>query len=280
MKINGPKEKRNRARLTEKFLVTFRKFRGLKIYKVFKALIIIAVIGFVLFTVYSLNIFFVQNVEVTALDEKDFTYISSDQIERQLLDYVGQRIFLVNIADVQNKVLESNSFVKAAYASKHMPDTISIRLIERTPALVINMASGGSFILDVEGVVLASCEDYATLCTNLPSISISNINLELKVMDKPYISGLTQILDIQSHFREFERETTKFSIPELYVIVVEFKDSTRAIFSTEKDIQSQLQIYEDTRKTLEDQAREYKEIDLRYDRPYVRVDKYTEWVTE
>ena len=59
-----------------------------------------------------------------------------------------------------------------------------------------------------------------------------------------------------------------------------FEDGTRAIFSVGTPISQQVNLLEYTKENLALKGKKYKELDFRYEQPVMRVDKYTDWVTE
>ena len=72
----------------------------------------------------------------------------------------------------------------------------------------------------------------------------------------------------------------EYVVPENDVVVVLFEDETRAVFSLRKSVEDQIDQFEYTKENLLLEGKTFKELDFRYDKPVLRVDKYSEWMLE
>ena len=57
--------------------------------------------------------------------------------EKALVDYIGLRLYKINIHSVENKIKDKFPFVRDVYVSKGFPNSISVRIDERRPVLLI-----------------------------------------------------------------------------------------------------------------------------------------------
>lgn len=278
------------SRPTAKRKITnaYRKIKGSFVVKLFNFVVVFAVLLFVGYFIVNLNVFYIQHVEVEQLTGDPFVNVSEDELESQLVEYIGQRIFLVQPGDIEQRMISANPFLKEVYAGKRLPNTINVKITERQPAIVVNITTSialdehlvTGFVADSEGYILASCIDEPLMCTNLPFINVVSRTLVLSPGSQPYIYGFPQVLQVLANVNEAGLKPSKFFMPEESVIVVEFSDATRAIFTAEKGIDQQLSDFHLTRSGLSQQGRTYLEVDLRYDRVVIRVDKYAEWVPQ
>ncbi|MEA3356887.1 MAG: FtsQ-type POTRA domain-containing protein [Patescibacteria group bacterium] len=251
------------------------------------------IIGGVGVLLMNLNLFYIQNIEVESLGDESLKYVTSNDVQLELVDYIGQRLFKVNLDEVQHQIRNEFAFVSQVYVTKKFPNSLVVRIVERQPAIIINspgeVPSGDAldsevpndkYIVGTKGVVLDDCVHRDSLCSNLPECNICSSSEDIIIGQIPLILELDSVLQIVSGIKDMGLIAKTNSIPKSHVIVVELDDATQIIFSTKSDIDEQLDIFEYTRENLLLQGKTYKEIDLRFERPIVRVDKYTDWMTE
>lgn len=253
------------------------KIRRSKFYGISKTISTILAISAVILFIFNLNIFYIEDVQVSPFEQKSFTYIEMEEIEKCLLDCVGERIFWVDIDKISQGVLKKSPFVSEVYVSKKFPNIISVKIIERVPTLKVQ-AENGVFMIDKDLIVLSKCDKYPATCQELPNCEFTSQKLE--VGENINSAELESIEQIQESLSDMDIKAEKFWIPEEKIIVVELKTKSRIIISTQKDLYKQSKEFQYTHENLLLQDKKYKEIDLRYDRPVIRFDKYTEWVTE
>ncbi|MBN1617844.1 FtsQ-type POTRA domain-containing protein [Candidatus Dojkabacteria bacterium] len=271
-------------------VVFWRKFSYFPLIRNFKYLWILAIAIGLFFFISRLNLFYIETINVESLNGDKLTYLDSEELEDQVVDYLGVNFFEVDTTKIEKQISNDNSFVKNVYVTKRFPSTITVRIEERQPIVVLTSKFGQnlgveeteneSFLTSVDGYILASCSNNEQLCQNLPKCALFNDPSDIKIGKKPYISVLEEIIAIEDFFNEKGIDIVKLSNPESTVIVAEFDDSTHGIFTSKSSISAQLNSYFLTRQALVVEGISFKEIDVRYDRPVYRVDKYTEWMTE
>ncbi len=261
--MNGKRISRNIKSSVQHFWI---KFGG--------ALVALFVFGIVIFLLFNLNIFYVQNFIVTSFDEEELEYIDDEEVRDSLVEYIGQRLFQLDVNEVESTVLESFTFAKEVYVSKRVPNSVNVKIIERIPTLTIKYGKV-DYLMDDEGIVLGTCEDYFDACEGIPSVTVTGYNRDIEMGQKPFITEIDEVVEIANSEIDVGVEMTEFLVPMEDVVSVTFEDNTRAVFSTEKQISEQVETYSYTRENLLLKNEPFKEIDLRYDRPVIRVDKYT-----
>ncbi len=275
-RLTAPLQKLKRN-LVGRANIIHRKLSRTPTFKISKVAAILGAIFFTLYFITRLNIFFIEDIEITTLEGTPFEYISESSVEESLIDYIGVRLFSLDTEIVEKKVRSEVPFAKEVYVTKRFPDTLVVRITERDPAIKIsqlNNAKSNEVILDEEGNVLDSCLSFPETCKQLPLCQIESDPSEFELGSNPYLPEVLDALEISEIFTYAGEEygdvtVSKYFVPESEVIVADL-GGTRAIFSGEKDLVEQAQDFLDTRKGLIENSRPYKEIDLRYDRPVVR----------
>ena len=281
------------AKLRDNFKVFYRKFNRTIWFKVLKLVIIAGLVGAVGYALANLNIFYIQEFEVEGFAGESLVYIDPDDVESELSEYYGERLFLVSTDDIADSLSSSLPFIKKVYVTKHAPDSIQASIIEREPVLVIGPMTFKTLfppsvesvfkhaaLIDGERTVIATCVDEEDICAGLPVCLFSDTPESYELGDDVFFAELDEIIDLDSLFDEIGMSPTGYAVPEPNVVVVSFEDSSRAIFSLEAPLDEQVVSFEYTRENLALEGKKYKELDFRYERPVMRVDKYTVWMTE
>lgn len=235
------------------------------------ALTILSVLGVIMF---NLNLFFVQNFDVTSFDDEELSNIDSEEVEDFLVSYIGKRIFEVDTREIEVKLQEEYSYIRDVYVSKRVPNSLQIRIIERIPTLIITNKSI-DYLLDDDGQILEDCSIEGTKCSVKIKINVSYYSGDIEIGDKPFITELDESIVLTQNQDKLGSAITEILIPESDVIYLTLEDSTRAFFTTQEDIVSQIGLYSYTRENLMLKGEKFKEIDMRFERPVIRVDKYT-----
>lgn len=261
--MNGKKISRN---IKSSLQLFWAKFGG--------AIIGIAVLAIIIYLILTLNIFYVQKFEIESFDREELVYLNEEEISDFLTEYIGTRLFELNVAEVEQKLIDEFSFIKNVYVSKRAPNSISVKIVERVPTLAL-VKDKIFYLLDDEGMVLGLCDEYEKYCKNIPSVSVLNYKGDIEIGSVPFITEIDEVIQLAESERKMGLNIIDFLIPDSDVISITFSDVTRGIFSTGKDINEQIETYMYTRENLLLEDRKFKEIDLRFDRPVIRVDKYT-----
>ena len=237
------------------------------------------VIGILLITLitylaFTLNIFYVQTFEIEPLESDELTYIDREEVEDSLVEFIGVRLFQLDTTSVENKLSKDFTFIKDTFVSKRVPNSLSIKIVERVPTLNLTKEKV-SYLLDDEGLVLGLCTDYQSYCEKVPSVTVTSYIGEIEVGKVPFIIEVDEVVLLAESEKELGLDVLEFKIPVDSVISVYFEDGTRAIFTVDKDMIEQIKEYSYTRENLLLENESFKEIDMRFDRPVIRVDKYT-----
>lgn len=280
-------------RLADSIKVLFRKCKRTIWAPLIRYASIIALVLLIGYGIANLNIFFIQNFEVEGFAGKEIQFINSEAVKDSLDTYYGQRLFLVNTEEIANSLKKEFAFIDTLYVTKHVPDTIKVRIVERTPYLVLGRLDNNTLfpevvsaiyenalLIDKDRYIVGTCSIEGQLCEKLPVCLFLDSPDSYQPGDTVYFAELDEIIALDGLFSRIDIKPEGYAVPETKIIVVAFEDGTRAIFSLDRSLEEQVSSFEYTRENLALEGKTYLEIDFRYDRPVMRVDKYTSWVTE
>ncbi len=89
--------------------------------------------------------------EIVINQDRGYSLLAGENKLKRL--YAGKNIFAINLKEVQRVFKRDFPQLKQVEVRRDLPDTLEIDIISRDPVAVID--SGGGFIIDKEGVVLA-----------------------------------------------------------------------------------------------------------------------------
>lgn len=270
--------------------IFFRKLSAFRVTSVLKTLIILCILGSLAWFLFHLNLFYIERIEVLPLIEKQFEFVDKAKIQNELLPYEGQRIFSIRTDSVRNSVLLADPFVDKVYVSKQMPSTMLVKIVEKQPAAVVrqgdinqieNVCTGtildSDIVIDSKGKTITTCESNRTACVRLPLFVVKTVEISTEyIMTEKMASAL---YDLVSTLNRENIKVAGFGLVESNSVVVSFSDATRGVFSLQ-DIDRGIFDYLTTRDAYSIDGKSFREIDVRYQRPVVRVDKYSDWVFE
>lgn len=265
-------------------------------------LLLIIVTGLFGYTILGMNIFYIENIEITSIDNGPLKFTDRNEMEDFLTDYIGKRLYQIDSSTVESEILESFYFTKEVSVAKKFPKTLHISIEEKK--LIMNIVvvdSGGNtphndtpnsnstpgnsnttdgFLADESMSLLSRCSDFPGECEILPVCEVTPDFQNIQIGMVIHNDGVQMVHSLDKELKSSEVQVLKYYIPEEDVVVVFLNDKTRVIFNTNKNITEQINNFEYTQENLLLQNKKYKELDLRFDRPIIRVDKYTDWMTE
>lgn len=273
-----------------KLPIIIRKLQSVKFLSFFKllfaSLLVIAVVELLL----HMNLFYIEKITVEPYEGLSFMYIDENLIHDSVLYFEGKRIFSVKTRDVSEMVMRSDPFISHVYVSKRLPSELIIRIVERESAAVvregninqIEQVCAGPILendiaIDSSGKKIAQCNENMRACVKLPLFVFSTLDFQVDTILPS--EKLKKLFNFVTELKEKNVKVQGFGLVTGDTVVVSFFDSTRGIFSLD-DINAGLFDYLEARESLLLEGKAFREIDVRFERPVVRVDKYSEWVVE
>lgn len=180
----------------------------------------------------------------------------------------NQNIFLLNSRKVEKSLMGENPLVKQVTLKKIFPDTLKLYVQYYIPVAQLKV-TGGYFRLSSDGTILEKTHDKKL--DKLPQINYYQsfdyyaFPPGAKLNYKDLISSiffLQKALDLNLSI-------VNIDISGLNMIVFSL-DSKRILFTTEKDLEQQAYELQSIIRQFKVDGRDFKELDLRFDRPVIR----------
>jgi hypothetical protein len=267
-----------------------RKLAQLHIPSIARAVVMVAIAGVLVWLLFQLNLFYVETIDVVPSVGNRFLFVDKEYIESELLTFEGQRIISVKTQSVKDVVLLADAFVDKVYVSKRLPSTLVVRVSEKQPAAIVRQGNinqieqvcagpimDSDIVIDSRGKTIVTCDAHKAACVRLPLYVISTpVTAVESIISSEQASDM---YDLVSALRDEKLTVLGYGIVANSAVVVSFSDSTRGIFMLDR-IDEGITDYLATRESYSLEGRSFREIDVRFERPVVRVDKYTDWVFE
>jgi len=174
----------------------------------------------------------------------------------------GKKFLFLSLDNFSQALIENHPEFFQVKATKKFPAEISVQIKLRKPVAALGRQEGPFYLLDETGVLLSKTDRPPTL----PLIVIKkeiNQPLAQKVDDQAIILA-AQIIN-QARLRLLAPQKAELSAKE--TIKIFFKDGLEVLFSTKKEIDSQLDSLQFIQKRIKMESNQPKKIDLRFNKP-------------
>lgn len=211
---------------------------------------------FIIFFIY--NFFLIKNIEVES--EKNFLLTNKNEI-------INKSLLLLDTDKISEKIINENYLVKTAKVEKIWPSKlkITISLYEPCASLIVN---NGFFNLSCDGRILQKSRN---MIQYLPVI-----NYYQKLNNNSFQTGdwidykdIRHVLFFINKLNEISIKVLTVDIKGQDMLVFNLIDDKKVIFSNSKDQDIQDYQLELIIKQFKIEGRNYKKIDLRFDKPII-----------
>lgn len=186
---------------------------------------------------------------------------------RGLHDFQNESLILLSKDFVEKNLLEKNPLLKGSLVEKKFPNELSVEIYTYRPIASFKVREG-YFILSEDGKILAKTKN---LDNNLSLIQY------YQLFDY-YYHQAGDILDYKDilktifflkQLNDFGFVVERIDINSLSMIVFNLR-GTQIFFSSEKDSKKQLYEFENIIKRFNIEGKQFKSLDLRFDKPIVK----------
>ena len=206
-----------------------------------------------------LNQFFlIKNIELVS--DKKFLLTNKDEL-------INKNLFLINEDETAKKIVFKNPQLKRAVVNKVWPNTLKITVYfyEPTAALIVNQ---GFFNLSSDGRILAKIKD------GQPSLPVINYYQKLnsnsfETGDRIDYEDIRQTLFFIDKLRQINLVPLTIDIKGQDMLVFNLESDEEIIFSNKKEKELQDYQLEFIIKQFKIEGKEFKKIDLRFEKPVV-----------
>ncbi|GAB4219305.1 MAG: hypothetical protein Fur009_4810 [Candidatus Microgenomates bacterium] len=203
---------------------------------------------------------FLKIKEIKLIDVDNKKIIGIEELKNNYL------IFL-NEDQIKSQLLKKNPEIKDIQFEKYYPNTLILRIFMDKPVAILPV-DNGYFYLTYEGKIFSKSKKINEKTTI--------INFYQKLISNNYYPGeniqLKEIilaLKILKKMSDLNVNVNSLDINGIGVIVFNLKDK-KIYFSSEKNIENQFYQFESIYRQFKIEGRNYREIDLQFDKPIVR----------
>lgn len=232
--------------LLKKYFLNFLRFL------VFIFLIIVFFIGFLIITdFFKIKEIKVNNKNIIGINELKDNYL----------------LFL-NEESVKKRLLEKNPQIKDIQIKKQLPNTLIFNFILDQPIAILSIDNYYIYLSDDGKIILKSkkIENYKLPIINFYQKLIINDYQPGQNID---IKEIKKALMILKKFNELNIHINSLDINSVDMILFNLDDK-KVYFSSDKEVEKQFYEFANIYRQFKIEGRNYKEIDLRFNKPIVR----------
>lgn len=181
--------------------------------------------------------------------------------------YIDTNILLIDRHDLENQIVTDNSHLESVSIEKIYPNTLNIIAKKEIPAGYL-VVGGGYYQISKTGKVLEKLKKLTDSSLNLPIINFYQkynyyqYNIGEKIINHDILASVEILL----FFKKYKLSTKTIDIASSDMILLH-SGGISYIFSTKKDIRTQLNVLIYIYKKIKQENLSVKRIDLRFDKP-------------
>ena len=225
--------------------------------KLFSIFILLCLVSF-LILFFAHQFFLIRNIELVS--DKKFSLANKEEL-------INKSILFANQNQISKKIIKDNFFIKTANVEKVWPNSlkISVSFYEQCVLLSVN---NGFFNLSCDGRILQKIKVNQTF---LPIINYyQKLNSGFfQTGDWIDYEDIKQALFFINKLKEINLTVLTIDIKGQDMLVFNLVDDKKIVFSNNKDKEVQDYQLELIIKQFKIEGKEYKKIDLRFDKPII-----------
>jgi len=228
------KKYRKPYRVKKKKPIFRNRFFGLGI------LIFVVIVG-IFYLIYFSSFFQIKEIKISGNQKvltENLQKVIQNQIEKKILSHPSKSIFLINLKEINEMVLERFPQLAKVNLKRSFPDTMLIEIEERKPVAIF-LQNENIFFIDREGIIFEQVVDVKPQQIIIRNLDATKeLKLGEKVIEKELLSKILEI--------EFKLKTDlKIESPEILVVSeerlnVKTSEGWEIYFNLEGDINWQL----------------------------------------
>ncbi len=211
------------------------------------------------FILFFINQFFlIKKVEL--ISEKKFLLANQDEL-------INKNLIFINQDEIAKKIIQENSLLKTAVVDKIWPATLKVTVYFYEPIAAL-IVSRGFFNLSVDGRILSKIKDGQS--------SLPIINYYQKLNSNSFQTGdwidykdIQQTLFFIDKLGQINLMPLTIDISGQDMLVFNLNDDKKIVFSIRKEKESQNYQLELIIRQFKIEGKEFKKIDLRFNKPVI-----------
>ncbi len=165
-------------------------------------ILIFVILSSIFYFLFFSQTFQVEKIIVTGEEKvakEDLKLLVEKKLEKKILFFKTRNIFLVNLNEIKEDILNNFPQIAEVEISRGLPDALNIIAVERF-GLAVWCQGEQCFLLDNEGVIFEEIFDIDPKAFQIKNLAqVSELKLGDKVIEK---EKLNQVLDIKSKLRD------------------------------------------------------------------------------
>jgi cell division septal protein FtsQ len=246
------------------------------------ACLILVVLGVIFYFVIFSSFFQLKEIGITGNKEvstENIESIINNRINKKIIFLNSKSIFLANLQEISEEVLEKFPQIAKVDSKKDFPDRVTVKIEERE-AVGVWFQNSNYFYIDKEGIIFEKEKrdpfSFQILRIRDLSSSIENLQLGKNVIEK---EQLNQILKIESKLKnDLKIPLREISIISKTRLNVKTDQGWEIYFNPKKDIDWQLTelVFLLKERIPPDKRGNVEYIDLRFGKIYVFPETYNQ----
>jgi hypothetical protein len=226
----------------------------------------------ILFILILTNVFGLWNVRRVEFELPENSYTNINKLEESSNSVKGMNIFFVSVGEVSNILKDGNGFVKRITVEKKIPFTLHILVEEYEPTFIGYSSSRCVLFSEEGGRIEELCTDCSEECSTYldvyPAIHVTStaaLESDNRLIFREEIADILDILSV------FGFNIKSISIEDGISTLTSLDDHI-FVFDLSDDLSTQLNRMYIVGKKINSDSMEFKSLDLRFERPVMRLE--------
>jgi len=226
---------------------------------------------FLLLLLYLSILFGLWNIRNIEFNEKELKYISEEELESYVYEFLEENIFLLRPSVIEEKILKSNGYVEEVYVKKILPGKLDITIKEYTPIYLGYSSETCMLFADSGEKVLEVCKECSEECsTDSWDTALVYITSESALESGERLIFFEEIHMIQKVLSTFKYDLVNISINNGIAKITDIHGH-EFVFDLSYELDIQLsRMYLVGQKVDRDMIK-FKSLDLRFERPVMKL---------
>ncbi len=244
------------------------KIKRLPLVVFLKKILPILVFFFILLLTF---LFGLWNVRTFNYSKSNLTNISEQDLNTYLHEYLDENIFVLSLSKVEEKLYESNGYVKDVFIKKVLPSKLDIYIEELVPKYLGYSSDKCLLFADNGELISEVCEKCEKECKDNKGVEMLYLTSDSYIESRESLLYYDEISSIQKVLSIFEYIVDTVEISN-GIATISDTNGHIFVFDITYDLDIQLsRVYIVCQKIDEDMI-EFKRLDLRFDRPVMRFE--------
>jgi len=232
--------------------------KSLKKFKFFLLFIFLCILFFSI--LFFVNQFFLIK-KIQIVSDREFLFANRDEL-------INKNLIFVNQNEIANKIVKENSFLRKVIVNKIWPVTLKLTVYFHEPIALL-IVNQGFLNLSIDGRILSKTKE---VYTDLPIINYYQklSSNSFQIGDRIDYKDIQQTLFFIDKLEQINLKPLTIDIKGQDMLLFKLSSEKIIVFSSQKERQFQIYQLEIIVKQFKIKGKEFKKIDLRFDKPIIQ----------